>query len=146
MACGGSSHASSAAASDPRSQLTTYASCLRKHGVQVSDPNAQGQLNTPSNVDQATLQKAQQACRSSLPQLSEQAKETNREQYEKLLRYASCMRQHGIDEPDPQVTSNGGLIHPTANADTNSPQYLAAEQACSSQRPSPPSPTPSPGR
>jgi hypothetical protein len=44
------------------------------------------------------------------------------------LKYAACMRSHGLpDFPDPD--SSGGFAMPQ-NIDPNSPQYLAAATAC----------------
>jgi hypothetical protein len=42
------------------------------------------------------------------------------------LAYARCMRQHGINMPDPQVTADG-IVQPPAQ---KSPKLPAAEQAC----------------
>jgi hypothetical protein len=57
------------------------------------------------------------------------------------LAYARCMREHGIsDFPDPQP--GGGLaiqVEPGSDLDPDNPQYKAADDACKSLLPPPPS-------
>jgi hypothetical protein len=57
------------------------------------------------------------------------------------LAYAKCMREHGIsDFPDPQP--GGGLaiqVEPGSDLDPDNPQYKAADDACKSLLPPPPS-------
>jgi hypothetical protein len=141
-ACGGSSAKSPSSATDPNARLLKYTECLRQHGIQVSDP-VNGHISFPSNIDQAALSKAQDACRARLPPLSQNTVNANRTQYDKLLQHASCMRSHGVDVPDPQIAPNGGLINPTPSVDTRSPQFLAALAACRALQPTRPSPQPS---
>ena len=58
-----------------------------------------------------------------------------------MLKYAECMRSHGLaDFPDPTVGSNGQpgfSISASGNSDLNpqSPQYQAAHQACEKDLP-----------
>jgi hypothetical protein len=142
-ACGGDSGKPSASSSsDPNARLLQYTQCLRQHGIQVSDP-VNGHINMPTNIDQVTLSKAQDACRSSLPPLSQNSVNTNRTQFDKLLQHAACMRSHGVNVPDPQLAPNGGLINPTPAVDTKSPQFQAAQAACRDLQPTRPSPQPS---
>jgi hypothetical protein len=47
------------------------------------------------------------------------------------LAYGRCMRQHGIDIPDPQVDADGGLDMELPRAvNRDDPKYQAADQAC----------------
>jgi hypothetical protein len=47
------------------------------------------------------------------------------------LAYGRCMRQHGIDIPDPQVDADGGLDMELSRAvNRDDPKYKAADQAC----------------
>jgi hypothetical protein len=55
-----------------------------------------------------------------------------------LVKYAQCMRAHGVPNfPDPH-TANGGIGVPSgigfdmSGIDQNSPQYRSADQACQS--------------
>ena len=56
---------------------------------------------------------------------------------EEALKFAGCMRSHGItDFPDP--SSGGGFVFHTSAGMTQSPQFQAAQKAC--QRYMPPGP------
>jgi hypothetical protein len=48
--------------------------------------------------------------------------------FEGALKYARCMRERGVDVPDPQRDANGGVVQngPTARG----PNVKAAEKAC----------------
>ena len=65
-----------------------------------------------------------------------------------LLAYSRCMRAHGIpDFPDPN--SNGGLLlqaHQGSDLDPNNPQLQAAQRACKSLAPAPPTSGPGQAR
>jgi hypothetical protein len=51
--------------------------------------------------------------------------------WRKALNWARCMRQHGIDLPDPKP--GGGIDMRGVNSDT--PKFQAAEQACQQYQP-----------
>jgi hypothetical protein len=52
-----------------------------------------------------------------------------------MVKAAACMRAHGFpDYPDPQRGPNGGVEQLLPSSiDTSSPQYQAAQQACSKE-------------
>ena len=52
-----------------------------------------------------------------------------------MLAYAKCMRQNGIDFPDPKPASNGAVGIVALPADFNSPKYQTADKACQSLLP-----------
>jgi hypothetical protein len=85
---------------------------MRENGVDMPDPepgqNGGFQLfgGGTGDVDQATLERALEACRDLAPQL-EGGAEIDPEMEEQMLALAECMREHGIDMPDP--TTDGGL-------------------------------------
>jgi hypothetical protein len=61
-----------------------------------------------------------------------------------VLKFAKCMREHGVDMPDPQVSADGGGVAVTKGAGmTPSAQTDAALEACKDLRPK--APTASPG-
>jgi hypothetical protein len=127
---GGSGHASTLA----------YARCMRAHGISdFPDPDAHGNLGLNgqpgSDLDpnNPAYKAANSACKSLLPAPQAPphgAKAQN-------LRYARCMRAHGIsDFPDPKP--DGSLqIQPSpgSDLDPNNPQYKAANEACKQYRP-----------
>ncbi len=50
-----------------------------------------------------------------------------------LLAYAKCMRDNGVDVPDPQFSEDGGAmvrIGPGTGLDPRSPKFQRAQKAC----------------
>ena len=80
---------------------------------------------------------AERDCKSLLPKGGLPARPTaaqNARALAQLLRYAECIRAHGIPSfPDP--TSQGLRISPSSGINLNSPQFLAAQKSCRSQSP-----------
>ena len=114
-----------------------FSRCMRSHGVpSFPDPNAKGELqiqaNQGSGLDPRSSQfrSAMQACKSLAPS------PTPAQQHQALetgLKFAQCMRSHGIsDFPDP--SSQGGIeIHGSVSgSDLNpsSPRFQSAQNAC----------------
>lgn len=118
-----------------------YSQCMRAHGVKdFPDPDAQGRIQIRAQQgsdmapDSPVFKAAQQACKSLAPTQSAQQQQQQRDA---MLKYAQCMRSHGIkDFPDPN--SQGGLLisaAPGGDLDPNSPQFKAAQEACKSYAP-----------
>jgi hypothetical protein len=122
-----------------------FAKCMRDHGIDMPDPQrtAGGGIKQTMNGkpgSKAAMQAAQNACKKyqqlgggRAPSAAEQAKIKNA-----LLAYAKCMRDHGIDVPDPKF-SNGGIQFQlgsrngrSSGPNPNSPAFKAADQACHS--------------
>jgi hypothetical protein len=113
---------------------------MRSHGVpDFPDPDSNGNFNLPNSVT-SQESAANQVCNHLLnvgPQLN--AAQTQHVLL-RLVRYAQCMRAHGVPNfPDPQTTNGGigvpgGFTFPTAgrNLHQKSPQYQAASRACQS--------------
>ena len=53
------------------------------------------------------------------------------------LKFARCMREHGVDVPDPQ-TSGGRLSLKIQGINPSSPAFQAAQKACKGLMPKPP--------
>jgi hypothetical protein len=96
-----------------------FAKCMREHGQDVPDPTRgagggvlqkMGKGSGPQKIDQAAMQKAQKACEHFMsiggggpaPSPAEQAK-----RQDAFIAYAQCMREHGVDMPDPQFSGDG---------------------------------------
>jgi hypothetical protein len=103
---------------DREEALAEFAQCMRDHGVDMDDPqfDAQGgggiELEaTPENEDD--IEAAQEACQPILEEAMgdlEIDPEQQAEMREQMLEYAQCMRDHGIDMPDPQFSDDGGFV------------------------------------
>ncbi|MGA4988753.1 hypothetical protein [Nonomuraea bangladeshensis] len=131
-ACGGGSAAPSPART--QESAVKYAQCLREHGVETDDPGAEGgvRLKVPSGGE-ATLKKAQEACKPYAPVATEKgAGEIPAADQAKFIAYAKCMREHGVDLPDPQF--DGGRarlgLPRQEGMSADSPVMKNAEKAC----------------
>jgi hypothetical protein len=106
--------------------LLRYAQCLRRHGVDVEDPESgEGiQLQIESEEEQATADAAQKACEQYAPPPGEEDPEAERED---MLETARCMREHGVETfPDPKPGEGIGIDETIAS----DPDFEAAEKAC----------------
>jgi len=109
---------------------------MRSHGVQnFPDPDSNGNLaldagpGTGIYPNSPQYKAADRACKSLMPTRDAGLAARNRPA---LLRYARCMRAHGVtDFPDPKP--QGGIqatATPGSDLDPNSPVYKAADGAC----------------
>lgn len=146
VGCGGSSSSSGVAhvgsttstGSKPRSGIS-FSKCMRSHGVPLfPDPNSKGRISPGRGIDANSplFRAAQNACRSLLPKggsFSAGGTHLSPQQQAQMLRYARCMRSHGLPKfPDP--SSHGSALEPD-QVDLDSPQFKSADQACRSLRP-----------
>jgi hypothetical protein len=110
---------------------------MRSHGVPTfPDPNSKGQVDASgvANLNSPQYRKAQEVCRPLAPiggGHSTQGGSLAPQQEAQLLKFARCMRSHGVPKfPDP--TSSGLSL---SGVDPNTQQFQAAQQACRSQLP-----------
>ncbi len=149
-ACGSSSASSSSSGSTSGAQFQArlnLAKCFRAHGINVPDPSTGGGpaggggiFRSLRNYPQAQVTAARQACSQYFAQAFPQfnLSPTQRAQVQQqLVKFAECMRSHGIDIPDPTFNGNGGfgLRGAFGSVDRNSPAFQSALKACQSLRP-----------
>jgi hypothetical protein len=140
-ACGGGEDPSAASGDDRarfREAALDFAECMREQGVDVPDPSpgSGGRITfaVPPGGDDAAFRRAQEACQKHLekarpPELSE---EQQREFRERALKHARCMREHGIDMPDPTFDERGGIQQRIeGDIDPSDPRFQEAQEACS---------------
>ncbi len=148
-ACG-SSASSSAGTGTSGAQFQArldLAKCFRAHGVNVPDPSSGGGpaggggiFRTLRNYPQAQIQSARTACQQyiaqAFPRLNLSPAQRAQAQ-QQAVKYAQCMRSHGIDIPDPTSNSGGGsgIGRALRSIDRNSPAFKTANTACASLRP-----------
>jgi hypothetical protein len=152
-ACGGGSSSTASATGGPTREQTAlaYARCMRAHGVpDFPDPDSngdfhlsnsgQGRGSRGSAPDSVSGQEvaANQLCHHLLAAGPQMNAAQNQHALSQLVKYAQCMRAHGVPNfPDPHST-NGGIGTPSgigfdmSGINQNSPQYRAASQACQS--------------
>jgi hypothetical protein len=119
---------------DPAQAARNYGRCMRQHGIELPDPqvDADGGLDMeiPRSVnrDAPKFKAADQACGRYLP--PRENAPPNPQQRQQALAFARCMRQHGINLPDPQLSGNGITQQLPRGLDPDDPRLSAAEHAC----------------
>jgi hypothetical protein len=132
---GGLSAAGGQAMIDAQAELAT---CLRKHGVDVPGPTANGSPEfdpRAAGVSEERLRAAEAKCDSERRAVADAApKLSNADRQGALeggLRFARCMRRHGQDVPDPRPSDPGGgtSVNVPAGSKDN-PAFQAASRDC----------------
>jgi hypothetical protein len=112
-ACGADAPSSAAnREQQARDAQLAFARCMRDHGIDMPDPNPNSRginLNVPRGTSPAKVDAADKACQKHLgsvrgPDLSP---EQEKEFQQAALAQARCMREHGIDMPDPTFDGKG---------------------------------------
>jgi hypothetical protein len=122
-----------------------FAQCMREHGIDIPDPkfdenggpvvfgsDSGGEQGQPGKQE---FEQANKECEHFIkdvvngsgrkPDAAEQKK-----LQEQALAFAKCMRQHGIDMPDPKFQDGGVQITP-GGTDPNDPKFQEAQKVCS---------------
>jgi hypothetical protein len=135
VASTGSGSPKASASGTAKASALAYSRCMRAHGIKdFPDPDAKGQIQLETHPgsdidpDNPTFKAADAACKPLLPPAQQppaHLKEDN-------LKYARCMRQHGIsDFPDPQADGTLQIkAEPGSDLDPNNPRYKTANDAC----------------
>lgn len=154
--------ASPSASLDPEQAMQAFAACMREHGVdiQVSSAgegaagggkvisgNSGSGPKTGTGTDQGRddLEAANKACGHLLPRggMNAPGGTMDPEMEQKLLDFSRCMREHGIDMPDPKFENGGATVQlggpddDGSNLDPTSQEFKDAEKACESILPKP---------
>jgi hypothetical protein len=132
---------------DAQQAMLDFAACMREHGVDMPDPTFNdgggGQFiagTAGGPEDKTKVDAAQAACQSFLDKVKSNAAPMDpakmEEEKQKLLAFAQCMRDHGIDFPDPQISSDGGGLQVQMGGpgmDASAPGFKDANDACAAQ-------------
>ncbi|MGO9971482.1 MAG: hypothetical protein ACLP01_01360 [Solirubrobacteraceae bacterium] len=167
-ACGSSVSSSSSAAAGAGSGTTAgsttarlnLAKCFRAHGINVSDSGsttggggggAGSIFSALRNYPRAKVQAAETACKQYLAAAFPAANLTaaqRAQRTQELVKYAECMRSHGVNIPDPTTSgggpggggfgfgAGGGSGGTNFRSQLNTPAFKTANAACASLRPS----------
>ena len=119
---------------EARQARVDFAQCMREHGIDFPDPGSDGgPVKFEYRGSPEKMEAAQEACKEfsdkARPQLSD---EQQAEFKEAALEHARCMRDHGIDFPDPQFPAEGGaqIRLERGKVDPDDPEFKAAQEAC----------------
>jgi hypothetical protein len=164
--CGGSPASSansagtaSAAVNSDYQKAVAYSQCMRAHGVpSFPDPDSKGRIMiTGSGSGQGApgsspgagqagpgspaFRSADNSCKHLRPSGGPSG-QGNQLAAQQMLKFAQCMRSHGVPNfPDP-VISGGGVQLKLTGINPSSPQFKSAQRACQSLAPggAPPGP------
>lgn len=147
----GSAGAGGGAARSQEAQdaMLRFAQCMREQGLDVGDPGEdglvrvsprRGERGEPENPEK--FRRAEQKCGRHMreagppPELSQ---ERQHEFERKAVAFARCMREQGIDIPDPETDGRGGVMQELPEgADPESARFREAEEECRGVAPGPP--------
>src|SRR5438552_2071506 len=110
---GGPTAADNSGKSD-EDKMRDFAKCMREHGVDMPDPKPAGDGGGMAitlggkDGDTSKLDSAQQACKHLMPNGGEM-KPMSAEELDKARKQAKCMREHGVDMPDPDPNGRGAM-------------------------------------
>ena len=125
--------------------MLQFAQCMRDHGVNMPDPTfseggARVTMREDKGADPEKQREAEQACKKYQDKVKPPPMSADQEKKmkEAALKNAQCMRDHGIDFPDPQFGEGGRMtqkIGPSSGIDPNSAKFQAAAKACQKDAP-----------
>jgi hypothetical protein len=113
-------------------QAQAFVDCMREQGIDMPDPdpNGEGGLLDLQELDipREELQPALDACREYAPFGDNAGEPLDAETLAQMTEFAQCMRDNGIDVPDPDP--NGGFGLGEGDIDPQDPDFQAAIEAC----------------
>jgi hypothetical protein len=136
----------------PEDAFLDYARCMREHGIDMPDPDTTGgpgivkfgavassadggSSADMSNPGLSKFEDADKACRDLLGDVGPQTMDPKQQQemQDQALAFSRCMREHGIDMPDPTFSGQGAVTMKLDNTfDPNDAKFSDAQQACGS--------------
>ncbi len=146
-----SSSTTAAASADPEQAFLDFAACMREHGVDMPDPEissagggfafgitltGEAVEGGPSSAELDQMTAANEACQHFLEGVVQEFERPDMsEMQDQMLAFAQCMREHGVDMPDPEFSEDGGgAIFGGSDAavtmDPSDPTFRAANEAC----------------
>ncbi|WP_309111833.1 hypothetical protein [Saccharothrix sp.] len=113
---GGPTSSSSAAPDDggrDEDKVREFAKCMRENGVDMPDPEVDGKGGIAIRIDggdagMEEMKKAEEACKQFLPNGGEMRKPTP-EEMDRMREEIKCLREKGIDVPEPDFENGGGI-------------------------------------
>lgn len=131
---------------DAEDALAEFAECMRENGIEdfldpqvdengaivIGGPGGAGS-GPPDDADLEEIQQAMQACQDLLPQglgPGEISEEDQAALQDAFLEYAQCMRDNGIDMPDPDFSEGGAFAIGGEGFDLDDPEFQAADEVC----------------
>jgi hypothetical protein len=124
--------------------MVEFAECMRDHGLDFPDPGTSGDGlvvigpggdgEPPSQTEVDEFEAADEACRHILEAVADEMPRPDPEQEAEMrdqaLAFAECMRDHGVDFPDPQFDEGGRTAIGVGEIDPSEPEFQDAQEAC----------------
>jgi hypothetical protein len=137
---------------NPEDAMLAFARCMREHGIDMPDPDTSsggpgvvtfhaGAATSggadPGDADMHKLDEAQNACKDLMGDVGpmNMSPEQQQEMQDQALAFSRCMREHGVNMPDPSFDGEGHTmmkIDDSSGIDPSDPKFEAAQQACGS--------------
>jgi hypothetical protein len=147
-AAGTSSTATNKAGAQGSNRFTALRSCLAKQGITLPAPPSgatrpQGGpgagaagggprgLQPPAGITTAQFEAALKKCGGGRPPQGGTGALNSASARAGLVKYAACLRQNGINVPEPNTTGKGAVFS-TKGIDTSSSKFKAAQSKCQS--------------
>jgi hypothetical protein len=128
---------------DIEEAMLAFTECMRDHGIDMPDPQVDGEgggmaIAIEGDVEDGRFQEAQEACEPLMANARGNIEIDPEEQAEmqaEMLEFAECMREHGIDMPDPVFSDDGRVTQqgppPGADgSDFSGEDFEAAADEC----------------
>jgi hypothetical protein len=146
---------------DPEEAIEAFTACMKEHGVDVqiaiagdggaevgggfsrneTVPGAEPAQPGTGPGDPEKMAEADEACRHLLPAggMGDPSATMDPELADQMLAFAKCMRDHGIDFPDPPFSGGGVTVQlggpGEQGLDPTSDEFQAAQEACGENLP-----------
>ena len=134
---------------NPDDAMLAFARCMREHGIDMPDPDTAGgggavtigggpgSDKSQMDAEMQKFQDADKACREVLGDAAPQkpSPKQQQEMQDQALAFSRCMREHGVNMPDPSFDGEGHVtmkIEDGSGLDPSDPKFEAAQQACGS--------------
>jgi hypothetical protein len=96
-------------------KMRAFAKCMRDNGIDMPDPETDGDggvtMRIEGEADREAMKKAEEACKEHLPNGGEM-RAPSPEDMDKIREQVKCLREKGIDVPEPDFEGGGGIQLP----------------------------------
>ena len=147
-ACGGNdAGAATDNATNAEDARLKWEQCMREHGINIRESSGGGKATFSIQAPpRDKMQAADKACQKYRKGAFGNLTPEQREEFQDaFVRFAACMRQHGVDLPAPRIVTNGGGGAASGSStdqgpdevriDPNDPTFKAAQEACQDKLP-----------
>ena len=135
---------------NPEDAMLDFARCMREHGIDMPDPDTSGggpgvvtfsagaaaSSGTKIDAEAGKFTEAHEACKDLMGDAGpiNMSPEQQQEMQDQALAFSRCMREHGINMPDPTFDGGGVMmkIDGDSGFDPSDPKFEEAQQACGS--------------